>query len=549
MDDAQLKNLVEALVFTADKPVTIQRLRQLSRVSDTKRLETALEQLAVDYAPRGIALQQVSGGYQFRTNTQYSVWVQQLIAGRPVRLSRAQLETLAIVAYRQPITRPEVDDIRGVDSSATLRLLLDRSLIRVLGKKEDVGRPTLYGTTKEFLDFFSLSDLRELPTLREYSELTAESRKVMSDRLGIDADAIPTAPSEVDELEVDDETPPVDQAADDAAAVAAVAAVTDVYGLTGDETVDAFANTAADELAATATNTDNAPAADDSTAANDLVAADDADDMVAADRAATDVLVGADSLSIDDMVVAGDASATQDMPAADHVSTDDMTAGDSVSRDELTAADHVSTEDLTAADTVSNADMVAATTSDAANDMAAATDESTSDRAVAADDTASPDTTHEMVAADHSDADRVAAADRATTTDDIVAASETVASDHEMVAASDDERAASDDERPASIDEMLAASDSDDLSSSGPAGMPRGAAQRDIIGRSTDRDEDPVLRAEAEAELDAAAARAHGRDEATGDAGGADSEALAGDEPSTDDLDAAGEGGSDESGT
>ena len=86
-----------------------------------------------------------------------------------MRLSRAQLETLAIVAYRQPITRPEIDEIRGVDSSATLKLLIDRSLVRVLGKKEEVGRPMLYGTTKEFLDFFSLGDLRELPTLREYS--------------------------------------------------------------------------------------------------------------------------------------------------------------------------------------------------------------------------------------------------------------------------------------------------------------------------------------------------------------------------------------------
>ncbi len=188
MGAAQLKNLVEALVFAADKPLTLQRLRQLTRVSDVKRLEQALSEIAADFQNRGIALQVVSGGYQFRTNTQYSVWVQQLIAGRPVRLSRAQLETLAIVAYRQPITRPEIDEIRGVDSSATLRLLLDRSLIRTLGKKEDVGRPMLYGTTKEFLDFFSLNDLRELPTLREYSELTAESRKVMTDRLGVDPD-------------------------------------------------------------------------------------------------------------------------------------------------------------------------------------------------------------------------------------------------------------------------------------------------------------------------------------------------------------------------
>ncbi len=188
MDPVQLKFLVEALVFASDKPVTVQRLRQLTRVSDVRRLEQALADLAVDYAERGLVLQQVSGGYQFRTRSQYSVWVQQLIAGRPVRLSRAQLETLAIVAYRQPITRPEIDDIRGVDSSATLKLLLDRQLIRILGKKEEVGRPMLYGTTKEFLDFFSLGDLRELPTLREYSELSEESRRVVTDRLGATAE-------------------------------------------------------------------------------------------------------------------------------------------------------------------------------------------------------------------------------------------------------------------------------------------------------------------------------------------------------------------------
>ncbi len=184
LDANGLKQLVEALVFASDKPMTVQRLRQLTRVSDIPRLEAALAELATDYADRGIVLQQVSGGYQFRTRTQWSQWVQQLIAGRPVRLTRAQLETLAIIAYRQPITRPEIDDIRGVDSSATLKLLIDRQLIRILGKKEEAGRPMLYGTTKEFLDFFSLGDLRELPTLREYSELTAESRQVITDRLG-----------------------------------------------------------------------------------------------------------------------------------------------------------------------------------------------------------------------------------------------------------------------------------------------------------------------------------------------------------------------------
>ena len=102
-------------------------------------------------------------------------WVQQLVAGKPVKLTRAQLEVLAIVAYRQPITRPEVDEVRGVDSGGTMKVLLDRGLLRVLGKKEEPGRPMLYGTSKEFLEFFNLKDLKDLPTLREFYELSEES--------------------------------------------------------------------------------------------------------------------------------------------------------------------------------------------------------------------------------------------------------------------------------------------------------------------------------------------------------------------------------------
>ncbi len=189
LDSAKFKALVEALIFASDKPVTLVRLKQLTRVKDTARVQATLDELVADYKERGIALQSISGGYMFRTQSAYSGWVQQLIAGRPVRLSRAQLETLAIIAYRQPITRPEIDDIRGVDSGGTLKVLLDRGLIRILGKKEEVGRPLLYGTTKEFLDFFSLADLRELPTLREYSELSEEHRRVVDDELGEEEDA------------------------------------------------------------------------------------------------------------------------------------------------------------------------------------------------------------------------------------------------------------------------------------------------------------------------------------------------------------------------
>jgi segregation and condensation protein B len=191
LDAAKLKSLVEAIVFASDKPVTVVRLKQLTRIKDAARIQAALDELAGDYKDRGIALQSISGGYMFRTQSHFSGWVQQLVAGRPVRLSRAQLETLAIIAYRQPITRPEIDDIRGVDSGGTLKVLLDRQLIRILGKKEEAGRPLLYGTTKEFLDFFSLGDLRELPTLREYSELSEEHRKVVDEEHGEEPESEP----------------------------------------------------------------------------------------------------------------------------------------------------------------------------------------------------------------------------------------------------------------------------------------------------------------------------------------------------------------------
>jgi segregation and condensation protein B len=194
LDEDGFTSLIEALLFATDKPLTIARLRQLTRVSDTGRIQQALERLIREHAERGVVLSNISGGYSFRTLSRFSSWVQQLIQGRPVRLSRAQLETLALVAYRQPITRPEIDQIRGVDSGATLKLLLDRNLVRILGKREEVGRPLLYGTTKEFLDFFSLNDLRELPTLREYSELTEESRGVVA-RMGMELP--PVAPAEM----------------------------------------------------------------------------------------------------------------------------------------------------------------------------------------------------------------------------------------------------------------------------------------------------------------------------------------------------------------
>jgi segregation and condensation protein B len=135
------------------------------------------------YGARGIVLEEIAGGWLFRTSVQFAPFVRELTIGRPVRLTRAQIETLAIAAYRQPVTRPEIDDIRGVDSSATLRVLLERELLRIVGKKEDVGRPLLYGTTSHFLQFFGLKSLKDLPALREFTELSEESRRAMEAEL------------------------------------------------------------------------------------------------------------------------------------------------------------------------------------------------------------------------------------------------------------------------------------------------------------------------------------------------------------------------------
>ncbi len=176
LSEAQLTSVVESLLFAADKPLAWKQLAELIGTEDVAAVRTAVATLEQRYATAGIQLHAVAGGFQFRTNPDNAVWVQRMLATKPVKLSRAQLEALAICAYRQPITRPEIDDIRGVDSGAALRTLMDRSLIRILGKKEEPGRPLLYGTTKEFLEFFNLGDLKDLPTLREFHELSDEHR-------------------------------------------------------------------------------------------------------------------------------------------------------------------------------------------------------------------------------------------------------------------------------------------------------------------------------------------------------------------------------------
>lgn len=179
-----LRGLLEALVFASDVPIPTRDLARLADNASVKHVRELLEELKQDYATRGFHLAEVANGWVFRTSVQYAPYVRDLTKQKPVKLSRAQVEALAIIAYRQPITRPEIDDVRGVDSGPVLKVLLERDLVRILGKRDEPGRPIIYGTTNAFLEFFGLRSLKDLPTLREFTELTDESKAEYEDEIG-----------------------------------------------------------------------------------------------------------------------------------------------------------------------------------------------------------------------------------------------------------------------------------------------------------------------------------------------------------------------------
>jgi segregation and condensation protein B len=186
---AHLKGLIEALVFVADQPVALNDIAKAAGRADRKLVRALADELRQDYARRGIHLDEVAGGLVFRTNPAYAPFIRDAAAKKPVRMTRAQLETLSIIAYRQPLTRPEVDEVRGVDSGPVMKMLLERDLIKILGKKDEPGRPLLYGTTHNFLEFFGLKALKDLPSLREFTELNDDSRRVYDREMGDSPDA------------------------------------------------------------------------------------------------------------------------------------------------------------------------------------------------------------------------------------------------------------------------------------------------------------------------------------------------------------------------
>lgn len=173
-----LRRLVEALIFASDNPLSVERLSGLVEQSKAQ-IKTVIEQLQLQYdaSERGFFLAEVAGGYQFRTVVEFAPWLRKLSKERTPRFSHAALETLAIIAYRQPATRAEIEYLRGVDSGGVMKTLLDKNLLRILGKKDVPGRPLMYGTSPQFLELFGLRGLNDLPTLKEFTALDPELTK------------------------------------------------------------------------------------------------------------------------------------------------------------------------------------------------------------------------------------------------------------------------------------------------------------------------------------------------------------------------------------
>lgn len=173
MEEAQIKAVVESLIFSSEGPLGMDRMREVLGEVSRKDLQRLLSEMMEEYDQRagGFHLVEVAEGFHFRTRPEHGDWIRKLKKVKPPGLSQPALETLAIVAYRQPIVRTDVEKIRGVDSGGVLRTLLERKLVKILGKKDVPGKPLVYGTSKRFLEVFGLKDLSSLPTLKDLEGL------------------------------------------------------------------------------------------------------------------------------------------------------------------------------------------------------------------------------------------------------------------------------------------------------------------------------------------------------------------------------------------
>ncbi len=176
-EDAKHRGVIEALVIASDEVLTAGRLVELvGNGVGVKEVKQYVDELNTEYVQTGrsFKIAEVAGGYQMSVHGEFAPWIRQLLQAKPVRLSQAALETLSIIAFKQPITKAEVEHIRGVVSDGVLRHLLEKGLVRIAGRSDGVGRPLLYGTARDFLRFFGLRTLAELPEIKEVEELLKE---------------------------------------------------------------------------------------------------------------------------------------------------------------------------------------------------------------------------------------------------------------------------------------------------------------------------------------------------------------------------------------
>ncbi len=169
MDDFDVRPVLEGFFFVSDSPIRLETLVEILPESNREAILEGIRQIRAEYEDpsKGIELTEIAGGYQFRTKAGFAGWVSRLKKAKAVKLSQAALETLAIVAYRQPIIRPAIEEVRGVDSGSVLHTLVEKGLVKIMGRKDLPGRPIVYGTTKMFLELFSLNTLSDLPGLQE----------------------------------------------------------------------------------------------------------------------------------------------------------------------------------------------------------------------------------------------------------------------------------------------------------------------------------------------------------------------------------------------
>ena len=205
---AELKRIIEGAILASESPLTIDNLESLFIVESPTRSEIrdAIAEIEADCESRGFELKKVATGYRFQVKEKYSEWVSRLWEERAPRYTRALLETLALIAYKQPITRGDIEEIRGVAVSTNIiRTLLEREWVRVVGHRDVPGRPAMYATTKHFLDYFNVASLEELPTLQEIKDIAAEEAPLAIEEPLIEMTSIELEPEDL-ELEGANET-------------------------------------------------------------------------------------------------------------------------------------------------------------------------------------------------------------------------------------------------------------------------------------------------------------------------------------------------------